>query len=144
MDKAISIFFTSCAVLLAIAGVILFWPHYVKIDLVATEDYNLEEYNLSGMLLCLKNKQGYEKQNLGLPSIINFNFDKYNLWLSGEMKILGVRYNYFDRLTNQYGWNKNIYVGKVILDKNKHKDKIFVYRAEKVSIDTIDSVVVKK
>src|SRR3989339_326255 len=96
--------------------------------------------NLVCRLLLEKKKQTkrFNFENL------NLNFDKNNLWISGERKILEVRYTYFDRLVNQYGWKNKIYTGTVVLSKEIYPNTVFVYKGDKVNVETGESRILYK
>ena len=62
----------------------------------------------------------------------------------GERKILEVRYTYFDRLVNQYGWKNKIYTGTVVLSKEIYPNTVFVYKGDKVNVETGESRILYK
>lgn len=126
------------ALIAIIINIYLFWPNKVK---VYSENFFITEQNIENNnridkswwhFLGKERKIEDEKEfNISLPDLELNNFDYI---LTGGRKILSLEYNKFGRLTSEFGWEKNIYNGRIYLSKDWQPNTLFLYKVEKNKI----------
>lgn len=147
MQKIINIIAIVYFVSLVTIATILFWSHKIRLELIGVVDY---DFNKEGgvpeyMWYCVNSASAKkEEEKFRAITLPNVDFSQNYIYLTGERKLKRMSYNYFDLLTSQYNMNEGIYVGKGILSKEIYPDKIFVYKTDKIFLDTMDSWIIKR